>query len=85
MITSYLINTLLKQVKLSKSGANSYLISEYSIKTKTETKQLLQRYIDKNNHTYSNRFPSHRREAIDHFEVYCMQYIHFPFLFLFCT
>ena len=72
LICSYFSNICAKQISFSKSGGNSYLISEYAIKTKTKTKQLLQRHsggTDKNNVQYKNMFPSHRRQAIDHFEV----------------
>lgn len=73
LIASYFSNMCTKQISLSKSGAKSYLISEYVIKTKTKTKQLLQTYAynDNNNNAihYKNIFPSHRRQAIDHFEV----------------
>ena len=71
LMAAYLSNMCIKQVSLSKSGSNPYLISEYSIKTKTKTKQLFQRYVDdkNNNVNYKNIFPCHRREAIDHFEV----------------
>lgn len=68
MIASYLSNMCIRQISTKKSGANAYLISEHCIKTKTKTKQLLQRYADPEL-SYKTMFPFHRREAIDHFEV----------------
>ena len=75
IICLYFSNMCMKQVSFSKSGAKSYLISEYAIKTNTRTKQLLQRYAGGTNNNkngnvqYRNMFPTHRRQAIDHFEV----------------
>lgn len=67
LIYSFLIHIFSKKVQFNKSAKKSDLISNHSIKQKTKTKDLIQKYVK--NHSYSSCFPSHRREAIDYFEV----------------
>ena len=70
LINRCLLNMFSKRIQLNKTAKKSYLISEHTIKAKTtKTKDLLQKYCK--NQSNSPSFPSHRREAIDHFQVIC--------------
>ena len=67
LIYSFLRNVFSAKVQFNKCAKKSDLISNHSFKQQTKTKDLIQKYVkDKPN---SSRFPSHRRQAIDYFEV----------------
>ena len=65
---SYLTNIFSKKFQLNKSAKKTDLINNHSLKQNTKTKQLIQRYIKKQ--SYSSKFPTHRRAAIDYFQVF---------------
>ena len=67
LIYGYLVNICSKRVSLNGTAKKLYLINEHSIKVKCSTKYLLQKYLK--HHSYSKVFPSHRREAIDYYQV----------------
>ena len=67
MISSFIVSTLKLQISLNKSVKNTYLIYDYSIKSKTKTKEILQKLAFDNNYR-SKLFPSHRKQASDYFE-----------------
>ena len=68
LIYGYLKNLCSHRISLNKSAKKSYLLCEHAIISNTKTKKLLQKY-SKSKSIKNNYFPSHRREAIDYFEV----------------
>ena len=67
LIYSFLTSIFTKKFQLNKSAKKTDLINTHSLTQNTKTKQLIQRYIK--NQSYSSLFPTHRRAAIDYFEV----------------
>ena len=70
LIYSFLTNVISKSLYLEKSAKKTNLITDHAIQKKTETKKLIQKYI--NNGHRSTLFPMHRNQAIDYFDVRCL-------------
>ena len=61
-----MVEILQLQISLNKSVKNTYLVHKHAIKSKTKTKQILQKLAFDTN--YHSTFPSHRNQAKDYFE-----------------
>ena len=82
LVYAYLVDICSKRVSLHGTAKKLYLINEHSIKVKCSTKYLLQKYLK--HHSYSKVFPSHRREAIDYYQVcFISKSFAFSLLYLF--
>ena len=69
MINSCLIKLCETKMAINSRSKRVYLLCPNSIKSsKSETKKLMQKYATTDTH-YTNKFPAHRVQAVDNFNV----------------
>ena len=67
LIYSFLYNIFTAKLQFNKTAKKSNLFSDHCLKHKNKTKDLIQTYVK--TQSYSSSFPSHRRAAVDYFQV----------------
>ena len=66
LLSAYVLRFIELRINLHKSVKENYLLYDHAIRSKSETKRLLQEFAFQTN---SKLFPIHRDEAIQYFTV----------------